>query len=143
MVDSKESSVTVVALDAYSWKELLQNKFYAFPMKSRKISDYFAFYQSKPISAITHYARVQSCEEGNKEDVGILYWLKCMPNAEPPFQIVKFNEIKKLRSSIVKDNYSIQGKAYTTLGKLFSARNISDIFKANRSKKLKVISVKK
>lgn len=133
----KKEPVTIVALDNYSWKLLLQNKFYAFPKGSRKIGSYFAFYQGRPISAITHYAKVDSLEEGGREDVGIRYWLNCMPNATPPFQIVRFKEIKKIRSPITKDDsfgqsHHIQGKAYTDLKELLSAKNIPDIFKIKK-----------
>ena len=124
--------VVVVAIDNLSWDILLKKKFYAFPKSSRKVGKYFAFYRHFPISAITHYAKVSKAEEGETEDVGTTYWLHCFPDAEPPFQIVRFEKLIKLRSPVKKDSIHrggkghIQGRVYTTLNKLLKAKTISE-----------------
>jgi hypothetical protein len=125
---NEEADVIVVAISNYSWDILNKKKFYAFPKGSRKVRKYFAFYRNGEIS---HYAEVKSIEDGNKQDVGIGYWLYCMPDADPPFQIVRFEKIKKLRTPIKKDTFGkrnhIQGRVYTTIKSLLKAKTISDL----------------
>lgn len=123
-----EEGVIIVSLDDYSWKVILEKKFYAFPKGSRKIEKYFGFYRKKPISAITHYAKVKTIEEGGKEEVGTKYWLYCLPDAEPPFQIVRFDKIIKLKLPIKKDlKRGIQGRIYTTIKKMLNSKKITDL----------------
>lgn len=128
----EEQNVVIVAIDNYSWKVLMDKGFYAFPIRTRKVGEYFAFYQKEPISAVTHYGKVIKAEEGGKTDVGIGYWLNCFPDAEPPFQIVRFDRIIKLKSPIKKDSIGrggvhIQGRVYTSFKKLMKAKKISQL----------------
>lgn len=125
-----EKDVVVVAIDNYSWEILMKKKFFAFPKGSRKIVKYFAFYKN---GEIAYYGEVKKSEEGSKRDVGFGYWLYCMPDADPPFQIVRFNEITKLKKPIVKNNLGrgkghIQGRVYTTFKKLLKAKTIADLY---------------
>lgn len=121
----------VVSLDEYSFKTLKEKKFYAFPKKSRKIKKYFAFYNGKPISAITHYAKVADVEEGNRFIVDSKYWLMNLAKSEPPYIKVKFKEIKKFKSPIKADKKrgTIQGRIYTNLEKLKKSNKISELKK--------------
>ncbi len=127
MEENKE--VVVVSIDNYSFDILLKKKFYAFPKGSRKIGEYFAFYKG---GAITHYGKVKSSKEVGKSEIGFGYWLYCFPDAEPPFQMVTFNKIMKLKFPIKKTSLGrgkgIQGRIYTTLNKLLNAKDISDLF---------------
>jgi hypothetical protein len=121
--------VVVVSIDDYSLDVLKKKKFYAFPRGSRQIGKYFAFYKNRKIE---FYGEVSESFEGDKNEVGIGYWLNCLPDAEPPFQIVKFKEFIKLEKPIVKDDNSrgrghVQGRVYTTLKKLLNAKIISDL----------------
>lgn len=123
----EDRDVVVVSMGEYSWNILIKEKFYAFPLRSRKVGKYFAFYRK---GVIAHYAEVESSEQGDKEKVGIGYWLHCMPDAEPPYQIVRFNKILKLKKEIKKESSKgghIQGTRYTTLKKLLNARIISEL----------------
>lgn len=125
-----EKDVIVVSIGNYSWNALLKKKFYAFPKNSRKIGKYFAFYRN---GEIRYYSKVKSFNEGSKSDIGIGYWLYCMPDAEPPFQIVKFDKIEKLKKPIKKDigagrgKGHVQGKLYTTFTKLLNAKKVSEL----------------
>lgn len=128
-MEKEDVEVVVVSLDDYSWKVLIENKFYAFPRGTRKVGKYFAFYRKGEIS---HYAEVEKSEEVDKQEVGIGYWLHCMPDAEPPFQRVTFSKINKLKVPIKKDaggghGTHVQGRRYTTLKKLLKAKTISDL----------------
>jgi hypothetical protein len=127
-----DKEVVVVSIEDYSWDVLLKNGMYAFPKGTRKVGDYFAFYKKAPVSAITHYAKVLSFKEGDKNEVGIGYWVKCFPDADPPYVIVNFEKVKKLKNPI-KKNVSgrgkghVQGRIYTTLTKLLKAKTISEL----------------
>src|SRR3989344_9419268 len=127
-MEKSEVEVVVVSIGDYSWKDLLGKKLYAFP--KGKVGKYFAFYKNGEIS---YYAKVKSSKEGGKEDVGIEYWFYCMPDADPPYQIVLFDKIQKLKYPIKKDDFRrgrghIQGRRYTTLKKLLTAKKISELF---------------
>lgn len=126
MEDKEE--VIVVSISDYSWNILKKDKFYAFPRGSRKDGKYFAFYRK---GEIAYYGEVKEIVEGGKKDVGYGYWLYCMPDAEPPFKIVKFKRIIKLKNPITIGESGrgkhIQGKVYTTLKKLLKAKTISDL----------------
>jgi len=127
-----EKDVVVVSIDNYSWNILINKKYFAFPKGTRKIGEYFAFYKKEPISAVTHYAKVLQSQEGDKKDVGIGYWLNCFPDSQPPYVIVRFDKIKKLKQPVRKDNLGrgkghVQGRIYTSLNKLLKAKTISQL----------------
>lgn len=129
MKDNGEVEVVVVSIDDYSLNILKNRKFYAFPRGSRKVGKYFAFYKN---GKIDFYGEVSSSDDGDKSDVGIDYWLRCLPDANPPFKIVRFNKFIKLKNPILKDNVGrgkghIQGRIYTTLKKLLKAKKVSDL----------------
>jgi hypothetical protein len=55
-----------------------------------------------------------------------------LPDAEPPFEMVKFKKLIKLKKPIVKEDNSrgkghVQGRIYTTYKKLMKAKTISDL----------------
>jgi hypothetical protein len=124
---SEEKEVVVVAISEFSWNILIEKNFYAFPKGKRKIGKYYAFYKD---GKITNYAKVKSIKEGGKNEVSMNYWLYCMPEAEPPYQIVTFERIIKLNNEILRNKIRgghVQGARYTTLNKLLKAKQISDL----------------
>jgi hypothetical protein len=126
--DSKE--VVVVALDKYSWEVLIKEKFYIFPKNTRKVGTYFAFYKGKPVSAITHYSKTESHNEIKIKEIPSKYWLMNLSSHSPPYTIVRFKQIKKLRSPIKKSEgrgRGVQGRIYTTLKKLMKSKLISEL----------------
>jgi hypothetical protein len=127
MIRGKEKDVLVVSIGDYSFKVLLEEKFYAFPKGSRRIVKYIAFYKN---GKVEYYGEVDKLVEGNKKDIGLDYWIYCMPDHEPPFEIVKFKKIIKLKNELTKDNFRgghIQGKKYTTIKKLLNSSKISEL----------------
>jgi hypothetical protein len=125
----KDVEVVVVSIDDYSLNVLKTEGFYAFPKGSRKIGKYFAFYKNRQIE---FYGEVSEAKEVSKQEVGISYWLRCLPDAEPPFEMVKFKKLVKLKKPIVKEENSrgkghVQGRIYTTYKKLMKAKTISDL----------------
>ena len=98
-MDKEETDVVVVSIDKYSFDILLNKKFYAFPMGSRKVKEYFAFYRN---GEITYYGKVKTEEDVDKSELGISYWLYCFPDYEPPFKRVTFQKLIKLKNPIKK-----------------------------------------
>lgn len=125
-----KKNVVVVALDDYSWKILLKDKFYIFPKSSRRVEEYFAFYKGKPLSAITHYAKVAFYKEIEVKDIPSRYWLRNLANYSSPYILVSFSKINKLRRYIKKEDgrgKGIQGRIYTSLEKLKNSKFISNL----------------
>lgn len=57
----RKKDLMVVPISKYSFKKALEEHFYAFPESyGRKKKKYIAFYQTRPIKAVTHYARVRN-----------------------------------------------------------------------------------
>jgi hypothetical protein len=120
---------TVVSLDKYSWEYLKKNKIYIFPQNSRKINKYFAFYEGEPVSAITSYAEVKESRLVEKKDIDTKYWMMALGSKSPPYELVKFDSVKKFENPIKKDGKrGIQGRVYTSLKKLLSSNKISEIY---------------
>lgn len=125
-----KKNVIVVSLDDYSWKILLKEKFYIFPKNSRRVEEYFAFYKGKPLSAITHYAKVSFHKEINVNDIPSGYWLRNLADHSPPYILVKFVKINKLRRYVKKEagrGHGIQGRIYTSFEKLKNSTLISEL----------------
>lgn len=129
-----ENNVTVVSMDKYSLNILLDKGFYAFPKGSRKVNEYFAFYHS---GEINYYGKVTEALEVMEEEfekiLGKEYWLLSFPDANPPFKIVKFNKIEKLKAPVIKENLGrgkgqIQGRVYTSFKRLINSKTILDLF---------------
>ena len=93
-----------------------ENSWYAVRIAGGRLKDikYIAAYQTAPISAVTHYAEVQSIErygDGEKYKLNFKGSAKKIPE-------IKFGKAKR---------GSMQGIRYTNLNKLLNAKEIIDI----------------
>jgi hypothetical protein len=77
---------------------------------------YIAAYQSAPISAITHYARVERIEPYGEEGK---YRLIFAEPAQPLPKPIPFLDTA---------SGSMQGPRYTTLARLLAAKRVADLF---------------
>lgn len=78
--------------------------------------DYIAAYQTAPISAVTHYAPVDSIEKYRDSGKYIVHF------SEPAMEI---GPIKLGKNS----NLAVQGPRYTTFERLEKAKTLDDLFR--------------
>jgi hypothetical protein len=130
MLKDEDNDVIVVSIDEYSLSRLINDLFYSFPKGTRKVKKFFAFYES---GKITYYAQVDTVKEVGKSELDLEYWAYCFPDKEPPYQMVTFKKINKLEfpininKNLPRGKGHIQGRIYTSIKKLKSAKFISDL----------------
>lgn len=94
-----------------------QNRWYAIRISGGKLQQirYVAAYQTRPVSAVTHYAEVASIEPYGEEG---------------KYQLVFAGPAKEIPPIPFADAPSglMQGPRYTTLSKLLSAKKLTDLF---------------
>jgi hypothetical protein len=115
--DSNEVIVVPAQDEGFKSVFLAQNRWHAIRIAGGKIPEirYIAAYQSKPVSAITHYAPVASIEPyGENGKYQLIF-------ASPAI------EIGPIPFGNAPTGY-MQGTRYTTLQKLMTAKTVTDLF---------------
>jgi len=134
MPKDEKMNTTIVSLDDYSFNYLMENMEYAFPgtTKNRRIMEYMAFYRTKPVSAITHYGKVEEVIEDAEVD-GTYRLLNFGFNARGEATKVLFKNISELESPVkaVKGK-AIQGKYYTKLEYVKKAKTIPELWEMKK-----------
>lgn len=127
-MEEQDSKVIVVAASDYSFEKVQEKKIWAEPSNYNRGGDcdYIAFYRSRPESAITHYAKIESIEERDdvlsEWEIGMM-----MPNYEGTPRVYELSNLEKLEQPVEKDPNYIQRHKYTTLKALKNAEGISEI----------------
>lgn len=124
--DAERENVLVVPVTDYAFRRLQEDGFYAFPEQTNKrVCDYVAFYQSKPVGAITHYGEVASAEVA---EVDIKYRAICFGDRvdEDPI-VVRFEWLEELENPVDATDYGIQGQMYTSRVELVDASTLEDL----------------
>ena len=121
----------MVAVREPSFQFVMEKLKYVNPMThGTKNVEYLAFYRTQPFSAITHYGQVKEI----KNNVSYTEYFEKKPDWLKNGVLLKcyyLKWIKELDSPISQSRKyrAIYGPKYTTLEKLFSAKNLSGVFK--------------
>ncbi len=124
----EKNDLLIVSIDDYSLDVLLKESFYATKRKLDPQFKFIAFYQKGVIGAITYYGIIDKVLEGDKNDVGMVYWLRNFPEKDPPYIIVRFKKIVRLKKPLKRDiKRGVQGPIKSNFKKLEEASKLSDL----------------
>lgn len=124
----KEGDTTIVPIRDFAFQKVLSDEMYAFPTKSdRRILDYMAFYRTEPTSSITHYAKVDSIQDGT-DSLDMQYRVLCFgDDAHENATRVNFEWVKELDTPVTTEKYGIQGTRITTEDSILSSETVDDL----------------
>jgi hypothetical protein len=118
----------IVSIDEFSMSVLEKEGFYATKKPIKEGTRFIAFYRSLPIGGITCYAEIKEVCQGDRADVGAVYWMRNFPEQEPPYNLVRFKKIQKLKRVVKKDTKNgIQGPVYSTLERIKNTTKLSEL----------------
>jgi hypothetical protein len=72
----------IVSIDEFSMSVLEKEGFYATKKPIKEGTRFIAFYRSLPIGGITCYAEIKEVCQGDRADVGAVYWMRNFPEQE-------------------------------------------------------------
>jgi len=119
---------TVVSLEDFSFDHLKLNLEYSFPAnRSRKLWDYLAIYRIRPVSAITHYARIDEVIE-DAEVSGKYRLMTFQHDTQKEATKVLLKDLKELNQPVRSEKGDgIQGAYYTKLEHIKKASTIPEL----------------
>lgn len=119
--------VMIISINPASFDLVKKKRFYFHPSKySRKGGKYIAFYISKPISAITHIAKVKNILK-NQKPKKYLKGINLDVNIKN-IKVYLLDNFKKLNKPIIKGTSSpIQGSKNTTLKKIKKSKTLKEL----------------
>ena len=129
-IRARKKDLMVVPVSGYSFKRALEEQFYAFPKTygRDRTKKYLAFYQTHPIKAITHYARIRKVkikplEDFSARDILIMFGHR----ADKEVVVFELGPLIELKNPVKSDGRSIQGVKYSSLNRLLKVEFIKDI----------------
>ena len=126
---------------------LLKKKWYRVPLfyAPKRRADYIAFYQPTSFGetggCINYYAKIRNCEIVKRKN--LLPYEYDHPYTDENYYKIKFSRIKKLSNPILNKNRMRISFGFTTLGKLFSAKDIVELFDVQPLEKIVCLALKK
>jgi hypothetical protein len=131
---TEEAGLTmIVSVGDYAFNVVQEKNIYACPAsyRGRDRGEYTAFYRTKPVQKITHYAKVKDIVEDDVEELTSTDKLRMFPRPSSDARVFKLEELKQFEIPIKKDsNTAIQGAWYRDLEELKRAKTISDIVRS-------------
>lgn len=125
---AEEERTIIVGVGDHAFKVASEKGIYAFPDSyNRKIQDYIAFYQTSPVSAVTHYAKIEGeSDESNK--LTSKDKIRMFPRLSSDAVVWEIGELKELEKPVEADRGTgVQGAWYVPLEKIKSADKLSDL----------------
>mgnify|MGYP001091741901 CR=1 FL=1 len=125
VMDNKRKNVVIVPVSNYSFQRVIDEGIYAFPAdRKHKLTEYIAFYRVKPVSSITHIAKISEVKRAHKSDFFIKDLLLMFGhNITDEIIVYQLSSISKLKKPVLfKREGTIRGPKYSTLDTLLSAR---------------------
>lgn len=122
-------NVIIVSTSDYSFQKASKEHYYAFPeSQNKKAKKYIAFYRTKPIKSITHYAKILDVDTVPLEKFTVKDMLM-MFGHNPEKNIIKFNlgNLIPLKKPVKAKVRGIQGYKYTHLSTLKSSGYVEQI----------------
>lgn len=120
----------IVAVNDYAFQLAKNKQIYACPASysGRDKGDYIAFYRTKPVQKITHYAKIEEIAEGDSEKLTAKDKLKMFPDMSATARIFYLEELEELTEPVEKGNHTaVQGFWYRELSELKKAKTLSEI----------------
>jgi len=132
---ARSEKVIIIAEDTEYWPIHSQRNFLARNFqKSTADVDYVAVYQTRPVSAITHYGKVKSIQE--RVSYREIYAETQFENREGYAKVYTVEEFVELPRKIVfdreRDGSPVRSREYCTLDDLFCSKSLRDIREAQK-----------
>ena len=126
----EKCDTTVVVVGSYTFNYLKSELEYSFPIsRNRKLFEYLAFYRPKPISAITHYGKIEDVIT-EAEIPGKYRLMAFEDEADVEGVKVQIRDLERLTSPVKASKGkggAIQGFYYTMLEYIKKANNILEL----------------
>jgi hypothetical protein len=109
---SKLPEVMIIPINAESFERVIKTKTYSHPIRYfRRGGKFVAFYRSQPVSAITHFAKVDEILTEKQDKKYLL------------------EKVIKLENPVIRGDYSpLQGTKNTTLKNLLKSKTLKELF---------------
>jgi len=125
-----DKDTIIVPVSKFSFQKAYKERIYAFPSSYNRDQSkkYIAFYQTMPVKAITHYAKIESVETRSIKNFPIKDALLMFGHRFDD-EIIVFNlcPLIKLEKQITAKKMGIQGCRYSCLETLLEANDLGDI----------------
>ena len=125
-----ENLTLLVSVDDYSLNQAKERDFYACPASyGRNRGQYVAFYQKQPVSAITHYGKVEEIFEDQGDFLTGKDKFMMLPNeSNNKATVFKLEKVYELETPVKNDiPGGVQGAWYQDLQEIQDADNISEL----------------
>lgn len=119
----------ITSVGDFSFEQAKERNFYACPASyGWKKCDYIAFYRGKPVSAVTHFAKIKNISEDG-DPLTRADRIRMFPDRMDETAVVyEIGDLEKLESPVeCAGGHAVQGAMYEDLETLKSADAVTDL----------------